>query len=256
MGLQKRGVLIMSIISILLLSSCSLKKDVVYFQNNAEYQEKNIKFHEQTIQPNDILKIEIASLVSEAAIPYNKQAIPNSTSSSSEQMQGYVVDKNNKIKLPILGELLVEDMTLSELESIIKNMLVDGGHLENPTVSVVILNSKVTILGEVNKPGTFYINEPRMTLLQALGLAGDLTINGKRKDILLIREVNGKRKTYHIDLTNIDLIDKVYYQIQSNDVLVVSPNYSKVKSAGFLGSPSTIISISSLLITLTVLLTQ
>lgn len=245
------------IVIVFVLASCASKREVVYFQNNENYEEKDILIEEQTIQPYDILKIEIGSLIPEAAIPYNKPIAPGSISSLEQmQLHGYIVDKESKIKLPILGEFSVGGMTLSELEQTIKKKLIDDKHLDNPTVSLTVLNAKVTILGEVNKPGTFYITEPQITVLQALGLAGDLTINGKRKDILLIREVDGKRKTFHLDLTNINLLDQAYYQIQSNDVLVISPNYSKIKSAGFLGNPTTIVSVASLLITLTVLFTK
>lgn len=242
----------------LLLAACSSKKDILYFQNQGSYNAKKIDYSEQKIQPNDILKIEVGSLIPETAIPYNKPIVSNSPSTSLEllQLSGYKVSTANEIELPILGKISVDKMTLSELEKKIKTMLVDGNHLDKPTVTTRILNSKVTVLGEVKRPGTFNIIEPRTTIMQILGFAGDLTINGQRDDLLLIREIDGERKIIHIDLTDISVVDQPYYEIQSNDVIVVQPNYSKVKSAGFIGSPGTIVSVASLIISLTILFTN
>lgn len=258
MDLKKRGAILLYGIFMLLLASCVSKKEILYFQNQDTYQESTINYREPYIQPNDILKVEIGSTIPEAAIPYNKPVVGSAASNSIDliKLNGYVVSLDNKIELPILGKISVKNKTLTELEKEIKQMLMKGKHLEQPTVTTRILNSKVTVLGEVKTPGTFYITEPRVTLLQVLGLAGDLTINGKRKDVLLIREVEGKRKTIHIDLTDIDLINQPYYQVQSNDVIVVPPNYAKVKSAGFIGSPGTIVSVTSLIISLTILFTR
>lgn len=251
MKLKKIEILIVFVLTLILFTSCASRKKILYFQNSDVYKEKTIESEEHLIHTGDILKIEIGSLIADAAIPYNKFI---SVSTSSEgQIQGYIVDKENKIKLPILGELSTKEMTLSQLESYIKDLLIKGKQLKNPTVSVSLLNFKITILGEVNKPGTYYINEPNLNLLQAFGLAGDLTISGKRKDILLIRQFDDKSKTYHIDLTDISLLEKNYYQLKSNDVIIVDPNYSKVKQAGSLGDPSVIVSIASLFLGLIVL---
>ncbi|MGY6648118.1 polysaccharide biosynthesis/export family protein [Wenyingzhuangia sp. IMCC45574] len=252
------GLFLIYSITILCLFSCSSEKDIIYFQNKYSYKSKNIDYKERYIQPNDILKIEIGSTIPEAAIPYNKMQASGSNVTSLEQMQlnGYVVDLKSQIELPTLGTVSVKNLTLSMLENKLKNILIENMHLENPTISTRILNSKVTVLGEVKTPGTFYITEPRITILQALGLAGDLTINGKREEVLLIREIEGKRKTIHINLKDIRLLEEPYYEIQSNDIIIVQPNYSKVKSAGFIGSPGTILSVASLIISITILLTN
>lgn len=236
---------------------CATKQEVIYFQNESVYKGTDISLQEQKIQPNDILKIDIVSLVPEAAIPYNK--INNSASMNSVDMMslnGYLVSHDFTIELPVLGKILVKELSTDSLEKKIKTMLIEGRHLEQPIINVRILNSKITLLGEVNKPGTYYFTDTRMTILQALGMGGDLTINGKRSDLLLIREKDGKRKTTHIDLTNIELLDKPYFEIQTNDVIIVQPNYAKVKSAGYIGSLGSIVSITSLIVSLTVLLTK
>ena len=133
-------------------------------------------------------------------------------------------------------------------------MLLKDGHLSNAVVKVRRLNSKFTILGEVRNPGTFSYFDEKINIFQALGYAGDLTINGKRQEITLIREINGLKKVFEIELTSSNLLDKPYYYLKSNDVIIIKPNFSKIKSAGFIGSASSIASISSLLVSLTLLI--
>ena len=148
----------------------------------------------------------------------------------------------------------VKEMSTSQLEERINQLLLEGGHLTNSTVKARRVNSKFTILGEVKQPGTFSYFDENINLFQALGYAGDLTINGSRKNITLIREENGVRVVYKIALTNSNLLDKPYYQIKNNDVIIIEPNFSKIKSAGFIGSPASIASISSILLSITLLI--
>ena len=114
----------------------------------------------------------------------------------------------------------------------------------------------MTILGEVKNPGTYSFTEQNITILQALGYAGDLTINGKRDDILITREVDGVRKISHIDLTSSSFMDSEFYFIKPNDNIIVNPNNPKVKSAGFVGNVGTILTIASLALSITILLTR
>ena len=158
------------------------------------------------------------------------------------------------IKYQVLGEISVKDLSINQLENKITQLLVEGGHLTNPIVKIRRLNSKFTVLGEVSSPGTFSYFDGKLNLFQALGYAGDLTILGKRKDLTIIREENGLRKIHKIDLTNLNVFLEPCYQIKNNDVIIVKPNYSKVKSAGFIGSSSSIASISSLLLSITLLI--
>ena len=142
------------------------------------------------------------------------------------------------------------------MEVDIKNRLETGGYLLDPTVTVRLLNAKVTILGEVKQPGTFTFTENNISLLQALGLAGDLTINGDREDVILIREADGKRSTTHLNLTGSAWLGGPYQNIQPNDVLVVNPNNAKVKTAGYIGNVSVVLAMASLILTSIVLLTN
>ena len=127
-------------------------------------------------------------------------------------------------------------------------------HLNDPFVDIRRLNSKFTVLGEVRSPGTISYFDYNLNVLQAIGYAGDLTIDGKRTNVTLIRRINGSEKIYEIDLTSSKFINSSFYQIRNNDILIVNPSYSKVKSAGFIGSPSSIVSISSLIFSITLLL--
>ena len=138
---------------------------------------------------------------------------------------------------------------ISEIEIFIQNLLIDGKHANDPAVSVRRLNSKFTILGDVQRAGTYAITENNLTLLQAIGYAGDLTINGSRKDILVIRDIDGIQYTKRIDLTTTDWFNSDFYYVQQNDVIVINPNMNKIKSSGFLGSSGAVMSAISLVLT-------
>jgi polysaccharide biosynthesis/export protein len=148
----------------------------------------------------------------------------------------------------------VAEKTSQDLEKHLKNLLESGGHLINPRVTVRLLNSKVTILGEVRNPGTFTFTEKNISLLQALGLAGDLTIDANRKNVIVIRESNGQRTTTNIDLTSAIWLSSSYQNIQPNDVIIVNPNSKKITSAGLIGNISTVLSIASILLSIIILI--
>lgn len=240
------------------ITSCASKKEIILFNDITEGAESNITYALPKIQINDILDVKITSINPETSIPYNASTGTTATISSIEimKLQGYLVTSEGKINLPILGEINVSGKTTSELEKNIISILETNGHLKNPKVSVRILNSKVTILGEVKAPGTFNYTEQSITLPQAIGYAGDVTIEANRKEVWLIREDAGKRKYHKIDLTKSDWFNSPYYNIKQNDIIYVYPNNVKVKSAGFIGSTSTFLSVFSILLTTFVLLTR
>lgn len=250
--------LLLVVTALFFLNSCASKKEVLYLQDIDTHGVGAIDYQSATIQPNDILKITVESLSPEAALPYNRSVAQGNMPRDLELMRldGYVVSLNNTISMPVLGELSTRNKTTRELEEFISNKLISGGHLSDARVDVRLINAKVTILGEVNKPGTFTYTEQNMTLLQALGLAGDLTINGERKDILMTREVDGVRKVTHIDLTSAEFMNSEYYFIKPNDLIVVNPNNPKVKSSGFIGNVGTVATVISLVLSITILLTR
>ena len=250
--------LCLTIVASFILASCSTKSKLVYLK--ASDKNNVIKVDYSTLKNNiesgDILKIDVKTIVHEAAMPYNTANSNQVTTTSLEilKLEGYLVDEFKMINYPVLGEISVQELSINQLENKITQLLFEGGHLTNHTVKVRRINSKFTVLGEVRKPGTFSYFDEKLNLFQALGYAGDLTIEGKRKDITIIREENGLRKIHKIDLTKSNFLVEPYYQIKNNDVIIVNPNYSKVKSAGFIGSPQTIASISSLLLSITLLI--
>lgn len=244
----------------LLVSSCVSNKDILYFQDADSYKETAITYRDNTIQPNDILSVTISAAMPETAMPYNlnpgSNGVINNTSIEVLKLQGYLVNSGGFISIPVLGKVLAKGQTSMGLEGMISNLLETGGHLVDPVVTVRLLNAKVTVLGEVKNSGTFGFTEQNLTVPQALGYAGDLTINGRRDEIILIREVDGKRKITHVDLTTADWMDNPEYNIKPNDVLVVQPNKAKIKTAGYVGNVTTIVAIASLLLSATILITR
>jgi len=219
--------------------------------NNTE-----LKYTNPSLQPNDILKITVGALVPETAIPYNRinQSMAQTNTLEMMQLEGYLVSLDQTITFPILGAISVANKTIVQLETDLINRLESGGHLVNPSVNIRLLNAKVTILGEVKMPGTYTFTENNINLLQAFGLAGDLTINGERNDVVLIREIDGVRTIAHFDLTKSDWLESPYYLIKPNDVIMVNPNGSKVKSAGFFGNASSFVAIASLVLSTIILI--
>jgi polysaccharide export outer membrane protein len=243
------------VLLIFLLQSCVSKKQVLYMQDINAIDITEVTSSEYTFQENDILKIDVTSIEMKASIPYNKvSSLAGLNSLSLIQLEGYLVTNKKTINFPVLGEISVEGKTTKDLEDALKQRLESEGHLIKPNVSVRLLNAKITILGEVNMPGTYTFTENNITLLQALGLAGDLTIDGNRQDIILIRVADGKRITTKLDLTSALWLNSSYQNIQPNDVIIVNPNSKKVKSAGLIGNISTVLSIASILLSTIILI--
>ena len=238
-------------------SSCASKKDIILFGDIQESAQNNVLYALPKIQVNDILDVKISTLNPETALPYNSVLSLNAVNSIELlKLQGYLVSAEGKIILPVLGAIVAKEKTTAALEKEIVSILENNGHLKNPTVTVRILNAKVTVLGEVKMPGTYNYTEQTISLPQALGYAGDITIEADRKQVWLIREEDGVRKYHKIDLTKSDWFTSPYYIIKQNDVVYVTPNNVKVKSAGFIGNTTTVLSVISILLTTYVLLTR
>ena len=227
-------------------------------QDASSYNNSEVTFTNHTLQVDDILKISVGALVPEAALPYNNITASSVVSNSIDvlRLDGYLVSQNSTINFPVLGELSVKDKTTQELENELKKLLVDDGYLINPNVTVRLLNAKVTILGEVQRPGTFSFTENNISLLQALGLAGDLTINGSREDIMVLRYVDGVQTTARINLTSANFLGGPYQMVKPNDVIVVNPNSAQIKTAGYVGNISAILGITSIILTSILLFTR
>jgi len=243
----KRVILLLLLLSI---TSCSTKKEILYFQDAEDYN--NIEFINQqyTIQPNDILKIDIQTPDYESADDaYNiKSNAVAGVNLDALRLEGYLVGPDYLIKHNILGEIFVKDKTTSDLEKEIKDILNEQDQLKAPTVNVRIINAKFTVQGEVQRPGTYNMIEGRITLLQALGFAGDLTINGVRNNILIIRQQNGKQIIGRVDLTSASIVNSPFYFVKQNDYIYVEQNGPRTKSAGYLNNFGSVLGTVSILL--------
>ncbi|MDB9913096.1 polysaccharide export protein [Flavobacteriaceae bacterium] len=241
-----------------LLQSCVSKKEILYMQDLDAYSPMELFNNKYTLQVDDILNITIGTLVPEAALPYNKNTggLQQNNELEIMKLEGYLVSQDKTINFPVLGTISVDGKTTITLEKDLKERFVTGGYLIDPTVTVRLLNAKVTLLGEVKAPGTYTFTENNMSFLQALGLAGDLTINGDREDVILIRNVDSIQTASHINLTSADWLDGPYQNIKPNDVIVVNPNMAKVKSAGYIGNASVVLAMASIILSSIILLTR
>lgn len=236
--MNKRIVFVL-LLAVLALSSCRTVKDIAYFQNKAVNQPEKIDKHAGiVIQPKDMLSIVVSSRNPELVAMFNLPVISYqagsevaATSAYNQRLMGYVVDNNGCIDFPVLGELKVAGMTRWELSEMIKNRLLSEGLLSDAVVTVQFMNFKVSVIGEVNAPGTYTIEGDKVTVLQALSLARDLTIFGKRENVSVIREKDGERVIYEINLTDVNLFKSPGYYLQQNDVVYVQPSDIKARQS-------------------------
>lgn len=221
-----------------LVTSCVSQKEIVYFQTDQEMdgQADILNSHTAKIQPGDILSVMVSSLSAEASAMFNpyqlmNQGIQRETpqANAPAAAHGYLVDQDGMISLPLIGQLKLGGLTTAEANTLITQKL--DKYLQQPTVNLRILNFKVSVLGEVARPSVYTIPNEKITLPEAISLAGDLTIYGKRNNVMLIREVNGKREFARIDLTKRDLFNSPYYYLHTNDVIYVEPTKGKVTSS-------------------------
>ncbi len=243
----------------LVFTSCTTKEEILYFQDVQNRQNFNPENYKSIIKNNDRLSIMVSSADMTSASRFNR-LVPGISDASDFRVNGqpllqdYLVDSNGYVTLPTLGEWKVTGKSRFELEQELKAEY--QKYIKDVSVNVRITNFKITVLGEVQRPGTYNIPDERVTILQALGLAGDLTLYGKRDDILLIRDRNGVEQTYVIDLTKSDVLDSEFYYLQQNDVLYVGPNDAQVNGASFNRNNPLYVSIASLLLSVVILIAR
>lgn len=224
---------------ILFMASCASTKTVPYFQDITESQselENTAKFTEPVIQPDDILSLSIFTIDDKTGMVVNQvgsQAITtnsgNSTAlSATPPTSGFLVDKNGEIDLSVIGKVKVTGLTTFQARDFIKKKA--EFYYTKPNVQVRFANFKVTILGEVARPATYVIPNEKVTVLDALGLAGDLTIFGRRENIKLVRDNNGNKEFAILNLNSKELFNSPYYYLKQNDVLYIEPNKGKAAS--------------------------
>lgn len=245
---------ILLVIFTLVFVSCASNKDVIYLLSETSVDEP-YSFNELTIQKGDIIDIKVSSINPEASAIFQQNL--NQTQSvqvDALKFQGYVVDSRGFINFPVFGRISVSGYKTSELANHLESRL--ESFVKSPVVKVRLVNYKVTVLGEVQNPGTFTFLEEQITLPQVIGTAGDLTINGDRSNISIVRKIGEKLELFKIDFTKGDLINPDYFYLQQNDLVYIPPNSARVKSAGLIGNISTLVSILSLFVGLTILITR
>lgn len=219
--------------SAVLLSSCASSKKTVYFgdQQDAVLKSENLPI-KNVIQANDLLSIAVTSLNPEATEIFNK---PNNSYVSSTglgglnlQSPGYLVNDQGNIQFPVLGEMKISGMTTNELRIKLTRALIEKKLLVDPIVIVRQLNFKVSVLGEVSRPTVVNVPSEKISLLEALGLAGDITIYGRKDNVMIIREEDGVKKIKRLNLNSSEIFTSEYYYLKSNDIVYVETNKAKV----------------------------
>ena len=217
----------------LLLFSCRTTKPVQYLQGHIDTAAlSRINLPEPLIQKGDLVGITVYSDNPEATAVFNQQMnttiaadAGSGTGNTPQTMPGYLVDANGNIRFQLLGELHVEGLTKAELEDMLKEKL--AKYLMNPYCNIRFLNYKFTMLGEVGKQGVYTIPGERISILEALGMAGDITLYGLKDSIMVVRETNGKRTFGNLDVSNPEVFTSPYYYLQQNDIVIVKANPKK-----------------------------
>lgn len=237
--------------------SCTNKQKIIYFQGALSNSESN-KNYTPVFHSDDLLSIIVSCIDIDAVKPFNLQS-NNLNSNIGGYTQGaptppgYLIDSEGNIDFPVIGKIKLGGLTRKDAVEQLKESL--KPFLKEPNIQIRIMNYKVTVLGEVRNPGTFTIPNERITLPEAIGIAGDLTINGQRKNVLVIRETDGKRSETRVDLTTKEVFSSPVFYLQQNDVVYVEPNRAKVNSSAVNpGNLSLILSAVSLFITIAVLI--
>lgn len=220
--------------AIVFLASCSSPKKFVYLQDMEPGHGYPADLrHEAVVHADDRLDITVSSKNPELAIPFNANGgafqvtASGTVSESSASKRGYRVDVDGNIDFPILGKLHVEGLTVSEVTSMIRNRIIEGKYIKDPLVSLEFLNFRYSVLGAVGSTGTFTVEGDRITLLEAIAKAGDISPRGRVNHVTVIREEDGERVAYVHDLRSKDLFNSPCYYLQQNDIVYVEPKYRK-----------------------------
>lgn len=255
--------LLLSVV-VLLMVSCASRKDILYIQDvnsitkNQLITEDTITFTAPKIQQDDRLLINISSIDPKATKPFNgyinSYSVEDDRASQPLLLQSYLVDQNGEILLPQLGKVKVGGMSRVEIEQYLTSKI--KALIPDVKVNVQLINFKVTVLGEVVRPGEFSVKGEKINVLQALGMAGDLTIYGSRKNIKIIRNEGDQIKYYTVDLTSKSFIKSPVYFLKQNDIVYIEPNQPRMNNSQTSATTSYIISATGLFITILSILTR
>lgn len=247
------------LILVLSMTSCVSRKKMTYLYNDTSTQSDSSAInYNPVLQPDDVLFIMVSSQNPEVVAPYNLSSVSIQTEAEESfertRLQSYLVDKEGYIEFPSIGRIQLGGLTRSEAILKLKEVLKD--YISDVTINLRVLNYKVSVLGEVNKPGSFTISSERITIFEALSKAGDMTIYGKRKNVLVIREQNGAKIIERVDLTQADIINSPFYYLSQNDVVYVEANRTKMNSSAIGPNLTLGISLVSILASFIVLITR
>jgi len=238
------------------LTSCVSRKKMVYFQNVSSVSDNH---YEPKVQPGDevLIVVNVTSPNEALAAPFNPTTVnlsPGTGAGQAGEGRIYVVDKDGYIPLPLVGQVKLGGLTKADALDLVRTEI--KKYINDPVISIKVVNFKVAVLGEVASPGTYNYPGERLTLPEALGLAGDLTIYGKRNNVLVIRELSGKKTYNYVDLTKVDFMQSEFYYVSQNDLIYVEPNKSRINSSAVGRDVTIIISSVSVLLSIISLLTR
>lgn len=237
---------------ITLISSCVSTTNIPYFQNLNRTDRKRLdsvtNFTEPIIQPDDILSLSIITVDPQTSAVVNQsstlETMGTPRNPSSREIEGFSVDKNGEIELAIIGKVKVSGLTTYEARELIRTKA--ARYYQKPNVSVRFANFKISVLGEVNRPGSYTLPNEKVTILDALSLSGDLTLYGKRENIMIIRDVNGRKEYGTVSINSSNIFNSPYYYLKQNDVIYVEPNKAKVFSLNSTARSTAVIALSAL----------
>ncbi len=249
--------LIVVLIGFLILTSCSTRKEIVYFQGSEKLENmKNLMEFEPVFEVNDILHIKVSSLNEEVVAPFQMTTGGQSQGGGGQQnpsLMGYMVDIDGNIQFPVLGKVPAAGRSRSELESYLTEEI--KTYVTDPVVAVRLLNFRVVVLGETGESVVQVENE-RISVPELLATVGGITYDGMRDNILIIREVDGVKTIGRVDMTSTDVFSNPFYYLKQNDIVYVEPTLRKVKSAGFITSYTGLLSLGTTIFSLIILFTR
>lgn len=218
--------------TVLLLTGCKAEQRYLYVEDaphNTPIPISNT--YDATIYPNDLLYIYVSSQSPESVKRFNQETNTTQTLKDKSQLRGYLVSQSGYIVFPILGRIEVAGLSRTQLERRLESLLIEGGYVTDPVVTVNLMNFHVTVIGEVHKPRVVVAEGSRLTIFEALAQCGDITIDGLRTNVVVVRSGINTQTVDTIDLTRKEILNSPYYYLQQNDIIFVEPTEKKKRKA-------------------------
>ncbi len=244
------------IFAILLFTSCATKEDVVYFNGiNSSDNSVGLDSYSPTYHIDDELVIVVNAIDAEAAMPFNQFAVAYSSDTRMAEgrprLQTYIINADGNVQMPVIGDVKLAGLNRAQAVALLEGKLKD--YIKDPIVNIRTVNYKITVLGEVNRPGTYTATNERITLIEAIGMAGDLTIYGERENVLVIQDYDGKKTYTRVNLKSDELFNSPVYYLGQNDVVYVEPNQTRSRGSSIGAATAVIISVVGILISVATL---